>query len=144
MIHYRFYRQGEGSMLERHVLGALGMVSCLIIAACQSPQQTLVEEGYQPVSPQELKAMYVGKTVKTTGGKDYYAPNGSYVSLWEGTIYEGTWRTQEPNKMCWDVAAWGSIPCSEMYKSGDNLKGIYKGKVFDRPPSAFEDGNTIQ
>ena len=131
-------------MYANYVFRAMALVGFLAVAACQTPQQKLLEEGYQPVSPQELETLYTGKTITTSFGKDYYGPDGSYVSIWEGEIYEGTWHTEEPNKVCWDVAAWGSIPCSEMYKSGDTLKGVFKGKVFDRPPTDFEDGNTIQ
>ena len=128
-------------MHTNRTIGVLALVGFLAVAGCQSPQQKLAEEGFKPASPQEIESMLAGKTVKSSGGKDYYAADGSYVSLWKGQIYEGTWRAEEPNKLCWDVENWG---CSEVYTSGDSIKSIYNGKIFEKTASDFEEGNTIQ
>lgn len=128
-------------MYTNRALNVITLVGLLTLASCQSPQQKLAEEGFQPVSPHELESMHAGKTVKTSGGKDYYAADRSYVSLWKGKTYKGTWYTEEPNKLCWDVEDWG---CTEVFKSGDTLKSVYRGNVIEKSLSDFEEGNTIQ
>ena len=134
----------EGKMQGRCFFQAVMLIGLLALAGCQSPKEALLEEGYKPATTDELTALYSGKTVGTSHGSDYYGPDGSYVSLWRGTIYKGTWRAEEPNKLCWDVAEWGSIPCSENYLSGDNIVGVFKGKRFERTSADFAEGNTIE
>ena len=96
-------------MRTDHLIQVSVLAGLLALAGCTTPQETLAEEGYTSMTPAEISGLYSGNTVRTTQGSDYYAPDGSYVSSWKGTIYNGTWTVEEPNQLCWQVAEWGSI-----------------------------------
>ena len=73
-------------MITNHLIQVSVFAGLLALAGCTTPQETLAEEGYTSMTPAEISGLYSGNTVRTTNGSDYYAPDGSYVSSWKGTI----------------------------------------------------------
>lgn len=131
-------------MNTRLLIHAFMFTGLLALAGCGTPQEALMKEGYSPMTTDQITALYSGKTVKYNKGADYHAADGSYMSLWKGQIYQGTWSVEGPNKHCWHVDQWGNTPCAELFRSGDSYAVVWKGKTFKRTPADFTEGNTIQ
>ena len=115
-----------------------------LLAACASPREKLIESGATPYTEAEVKELVTGKTEIWTKGAGYYGPDGTLNVRWKGEDLTGTWSTTKNGETCHNVAAWGSIPCTEYFHDGDKLTRVFR--AISRTVSIDEnylDGNRV-
>ena len=113
-----------------------------LLAACQTTSERLVtEEGAVPFTKAEVEAFLSGRTEKWSEGAGYYAPDGTLKGRWRGEQFAGTWTATDSGAVCYHVAEWGTTPCTDYFRKGEQVVTVYKNRMEESHASDYMDGD---
>lgn len=93
-------------------------------------------------TPEQTTALVSGKTaVWENNNGAYYAPDGTLMTLWEGTKEAGKWSVDDKGGICWHVPSWGKTPCEYYFEGPDGLTAVYQGE--ESPAVEHRDGDQL-
>ena len=113
------------------------IAACFTVAACVAPEPPVAGVGFERMSGKEITAALVGNSLDGTD-KDgdyviYYPSQGEMRIAYQGRTDAGVWRVKK-NKYCrkWTHFGKGKERCVRLYRKGDQINWVRKGKVTDR------------
>ena len=112
--------------------------AALLASACASaPQPPVAGEGFVKMKGEEIRAALVGNSLD---GEDkdgefviHYPTASTMRIFYQGREDDGVWRIKG-DKYCrkWNTFGKGRERCVDLYRSGDRINWVRKGKVTDR------------
>lgn len=118
------------------------------LAACQTTEEALQEEGAIMLSAAETQALFANTTRAWASGNgvSFHDPDGAY--LWKmnsGDTGEGSWYVTDTGDYCIAVEEWygDNDECFTLYRTADGSYVTVDGDGVRRDLADGEDGNTM-
>lgn len=115
----------------------VAIAACFTLAACAAPKPPVAGVGFEKMTGQEIAAALVGNSLDGSD-KDgdyviYYPSQGEMRIAYQGRTDTGVWRVTK-TKYCrtWTHFGKGKERCVRLYRNGDQINWVRKGKVTDR------------
>ena len=115
----------------------VAFAACVAVAGCAAPKPPVAGIGFERLSGAEIRSLLVGNSldgVDKDGDYVIYYPNETDMRIeYQGRTDVGVWRIKK-NKYCrrWLKFGKGKERCVRMYRKGDQINWVRKGKVTDR------------